>query len=65
MFSSDLLLKMGFSWLPDALVFLVGAVCAIFSLSVLIRIVKLIVELINFVKNLFGGLLSKVVGFFL
>ncbi len=65
MFSSDLLLNMGFSWLPDALAFLVGAVCAIFSLAVLIRIVKLIVELISFVKNLFGGLLSKVVSWFL
>ena len=53
-----------FSWLPLPLFALVSAVFTVFFLIVLFKIIKVIMEIVGFLANIFGGILAKVVGFF-
>lgn len=53
-----------FGWLPAPLFALVGAVFAFFSMIVLFKAIKVIIDLLQFLATIFGGLIKKVVGFF-
>lgn len=57
-------MRAAFSWLPLPLYLLVGAVFTVFLLIVLFHAVKVIVELLRFLLDIFGGLIAKVVGYF-
>lgn len=63
MFSS--FISLGLSWLPGPLGVLVALASIVLGLLVLIRIVKAIVELIKFVMDMLGGVIGKVVSWFL
>lgn len=53
-----------FSWLPVPLALLVSAVFSVFLLIILFQAIKVIVELLRFLMDIFGGLIAKVVGYF-
>ena len=57
-------MKSAFSWLPVPLSLLVGYVFTVFLLVVLFQAIKVIMEIVGFLANIFGGILAKVVGFF-
>lgn len=57
-------MKACFNWLPLPLYLLVSTVFTIFAVLILIEVIKLIITIFNFVKDVFGGLLTKVVDFF-
>lgn len=57
-------MKACFNWLPLPLYLLVSTVFTIFAVLILIEVIKLIITIFDFVKNVFGGLLTKVVDFF-
>ena len=59
-----LLMKACFSWLPLPLYLLVSAIFSVFIVIVTVDILRFIIEIIKFLKDLLGGLLVKVVGFF-
>ena len=63
MFSS--FISLGLSWLPGPLGILVALASIVLGLLVLIRIVKAIVELVKFVMDMLGGVIGKVVSWFL
>lgn len=63
MFSS--FISLGLSWLPGPLGLLVALASIVLGLLVLIRIIKAIVELIKFVMDMLGGVIGKVVSWFL
>lgn len=56
--------KACFGWLPLPLYLLVSTVFVIFAVLILIEVIKLIITIFNFLKDVFGGLLTKVVDFF-
>lgn len=53
-----------FDWLPVPLRLLVGGVISFFVVMILIEIIKVLFKLFQFLKDVFGGLISKVVAFF-
>lgn len=53
-----------FSWLPTPLYLLVIAVFTFFLMIILFQAVKVIISLLQFLKDIFGGLIAKVVEFF-
>lgn len=57
-------MKACFGWLPLPLYLLVNVVFTIFAVLILIEVIKLIITIFNFLKDVFGGLLTKVVDFF-
>lgn len=57
-------MKAAFSWLPLPLSLLVGYVFTVFILVVLFQAIKVIMEIVGFLVNIFGGILAKVVTFF-
>ena len=57
-------MKSCFNWLPLPLFFLVSTVFTIFAVLILIEVIKLIITIFNFLKDVIGGLLAKVVDFF-
>lgn len=63
MFSS--FISLGLSWLPGPLGVLAALASIVLGLLVLIRIVKAIVELIKFVMDMLGGVIGRVVSWFL
>lgn len=58
------ILFMAFAWLPPFLQVLVRAVLAIAFLILGMRVLKLIWDVIDIFFNFFGGVLSRVVAFF-
>ena len=59
-----LLMKACFAWLPLELYIVVSVVFAMFILCVMISIIRIVVSIVNFLHSLLGGLLTKVVDFF-
>lgn len=57
-------MKAAFSWLPLPLSLLVGYIFTVFVLVVLFQAIKVIMEIVGFLMNIFGGVLAKVVGLF-
>lgn len=57
-------MKACFSWLPVPLYLLVCTVFTIFAVLICIEVIKVIITVLNFIKDVFGGLLMKVVDFF-
>lgn len=53
-----------FSWLPASLYLLVYAVFTFFLMIILFQAIKVIIQLLQFLKEIFGGLIAKVVDFF-
>ena len=53
-----------FSWMPPALEIICRTVLIVFLVICLVQIIKLIVDIVLIIKDLFGGLLGKVVGLF-
>lgn len=57
-------LFLSFNWLPPFLVTLVRAVLSVAVLILGMRLLKLIWDVISIFFNVFGGILSRVVSFF-
>lgn len=57
-------IKSTFGWLPTPLFALVGAVFVFFLMIILFKAIKVIIQLLQFLKDIFGGLIAKVVDFF-
>ena len=57
-------IKSCFSWLPVPLYLLVCAVFTVFAVIILFEVIKLIFTILGFLKDLLGGLITKVVDFF-
>lgn len=58
------ILFMAFNWLPPFLAVLVRAVLSIAVLILVMRVLKLIWDIVGIFFNVFGGVLSRVVSFF-
>lgn len=54
-----------FSWLPLPLSVLVNAVITIFLVVVAVQVLKLVLDLIEFLAKVLGGVFAKVVSLFL
>lgn len=54
-----------FTWLPTPLSVLVNAVITIFLVVVAVQVLKLILDLIEFLAKVLGGVFAKVVSLFL
>lgn len=54
-----------FSWLPLPLSVLVNAVITIFLVIVAVQVLKLVLDLIEFLAKVLGGVFAKVVSLFL
>jgi hypothetical protein len=57
-------IKATFSWMPTPLYVLVCAVLLIFTIIVVIQILRLIYAVVEFIYKILGGLFGKVVEFF-
>lgn len=53
-----------FSWLPMPLYLLVCTIFMFFLMIILFQAIKVIIQLLQFLKEIFGGLIAKVVSFF-
>lgn len=53
-----------FSWLPAPLYLLVCAIFVFFWVIILFQAIKVIMQLLQFLMDVFGGLIAKVVTFF-
>ena len=53
-----------FAWLPLPLYLLVCAVFMFFWVIILYQAIKVIMQLLQFLMEIFGGLIAKVVAFF-
>lgn len=53
-----------FGWLPLPLRLVVGAIFSIFALIIAIEVIKIIAALLKFLVDLCGGIIAKVVAFF-
>ena len=53
-----------FHWLPTPLYLLVSAVITFFAIFVAVALIKALWQLIQFVVNVLGGVLGKVVSLF-
>ena len=54
-----------FTWLPTPLSVLVNAVITIFLVVVAVQVLKLVLDLIEFLAKVLGGIFAKVVSLFL
>lgn len=54
-----------FTWLPTPLSVLVNAVITIFLVVVAVQVLKLVLDLIEFLAKVLGGVFAKVVSLFL
>lgn len=54
-----------FTWLPAPLSVLVNAVITIFLVVVAVQVLKLVLDLIEFLAKVLGGVFAKVVSLFL
>ena len=54
-----------FTWLPTPLSVLVDAVITIFLVVVAVQVLKLVLDLIEFLAKVLGGVFAKVVSLFL
>ena len=54
-----------FSWLPLPLSIVVNATITIFLLIVAVQVIKLIIDLVDFLAKVLGGIFAKVVQLFL
>lgn len=54
-----------FAWLPTPLSVLVNAVITIFLVVVAVQVLKLVLDLIEFLAKVLGGVFAKVVSLFL
>lgn len=54
-----------FTWLPTPLSVLVNAVITIFLVVVAVQVLKLVLDLIEFLAKVLGGVFAKVVRLFL
>lgn len=57
-------IRTAFQWLPTPLYLLVSAVITFFSIFVAVALIKALWQLIQFVVNVLGGVLGKVVSLF-
>lgn len=57
-------MKSCFNWLPLPLYRLVSTIFTIFAAMILVEVIKLLIMIFNFLKDVVGGLLTKVVEFF-
>lgn len=57
-------MKSCFNWLPLPLFLLVSTVFTIFAVTILIEVIKLIATILEWIVKLCGGLIGKVVDFF-
>lgn len=53
-----------FSWLPMPLYLIVCAIFVCFSVIILFQLIKVVIQLLEFLHKIFGGLIKKVVSFF-
>lgn len=53
-----------FSWLPMPLYLIVCTIFICFWVIILFQAIKVIIQLFQFLKDIFGGLIAKVVSFF-
>lgn len=54
-----------FTWLPTPLSVLVNAVITIFLVVVAVQVLKLVLDLVEFLAKVLGGVFAKVVSLFL
>lgn len=54
-----------FSWLPLPLSIVVNAIITIFLIIVAVQVIKLIIDLVDFLAKILGGVFAKVVQLFL
>lgn len=54
-----------FTWLPTPLSLLVNATITIFVVIVAVQVIKLLIDLLEFLARIFGGIFTKVVQLFL
>ena len=54
-----------FSWLPLPLSIVVTATITIFLIIVAVQVIKLIIDLVDFLAKVLGGIFAKVVQLFL
>lgn len=57
-------MRASFGWLPLPLYLVVGAIFSIFALIIAIEVIKIIATLLKFLVELCGGIIAKVVGWF-
>lgn len=57
-------IRTAFQWLPAPLYLLVSAVITFFAIFVAVALIKALWQLIQFVVNVLGGVLGKVVSLF-
>ena len=57
-------IRTAFHWLPTQLYLLVSAVITFFAIFVAVALIKALWQLIQFVVNVLGGVLGKVVSLF-
>lgn len=57
-------IRTAFQWLPTLLYLLVSAVITFFAIFVAVALIKALWQLIQFVVNVLGGVLGKVVSLF-
>ena len=54
-----------FSWLPLPLSIIVNATIMVFLIIVAVQVIKLIIDLVDFLAKVLGGIFAKVVQLFL
>ena len=54
-----------FSWLPLPLSIIVNATITVFLIIVAVQVIKLIIDLVDFLAQVLGGIFAKVVQLFL
>lgn len=57
-------IRTSFQWLPTPLYILVSAIITFFAIFVAVSLIKALWQLIQFVVNVLGGVLGKVVALF-
>lgn len=53
-----------FSWMPQPLAILAGTAFVVFVVICLVQIIKLVIEILKMIFDVFGGLFGKVVDLF-
>lgn len=54
-----------FTWMPKPLFAMVNAAITIFVVIVAVQVLKLLIDLVEFLAKVFGGIFTKVVQLFL
>lgn len=58
------LIRSAFGWLPDSLYFLVSAILTFFAIFVAVSLIVAVFKLVQFIVQVLGGILGKVVQLF-